>query len=200
MPTVDDGGHAWAWLLLAAVLAWAWWGRVGVRVGIRCRGRPWPPRLHLRLAVAAAAVHRTWRFRGPGGGWPAAGRGPAAWRPVLAVLLRGAAVERLWWRTRLGAADPALTAVAAGLVWAVKAAAVGQLSRAVGPLARPPELAVEPVYDRWCLESDLSCIVRLRIRDIMVAAPLAAWLTVRRRLGRAVPALGEPAWSTRSRT
>lgn len=156
-----------------------------LRVAVRCRYGPggieasWELRLGPGLAVGRRWHLPQERLRRPPRALLAelVRRVPAA-RAGQALLAR-ARVERLGWHSRLGLGDAALTALASGFLWAAKGAWVSQLAARHGPLLAPPDLRVEPVFDRWYWESSYACIYRLRLWDLMVAAP-AAWRALRR--------------------
>lgn len=178
----DPGRWMVAGGVLVALAGLVWWaGRVRLRVHLACRLRRGA--LHGRIGLASPGDRVLWRSRGHAGrtlallalaglllpvppGDDARGALPRLWRRLR--------VRRLRWWTRLGAPDAALAALLAGAAWAAKGAAVAQLARRHGPLAEPPRLELEPRCDRWGIESRAECIVELRARDIMAAAP-AAW-------------------------
>lgn len=80
-------------------------------------------------------------------------------------------IERLEWRTEVGAGDAAATGLLAGALWALKGAIVGFLLRHHRFL-EPPELRVAPFYRDVRLALEIRCIFRLTLGDIIRAAML----------------------------
>lgn len=78
-------------------------------------------------------------------------------------------IERLEWRTEVGAGDAAATGLLAGAFWALKGAVVGFLLRDHRFL-EPPKLWVAPFYRDVRLALEIRCIFRLRLGDIIRAA------------------------------
>lgn len=117
-----------------------------------------------------------------GGGFRRAGR----WRPERFVRRRDAAVRLLRdaectefrWKTDIGLEDAALTAVAAGVCWAVVSSLVGWGSRFVRPAARP-DVRVRPVYGETVFSTELSVAVRIRMYRLAAEALRAAAETIR---------------------
>lgn len=78
-------------------------------------------------------------------------------------------IERLEWRTEVGAGDAAATGLLAGAFWALKGTVVGFLLRDHRFL-EPPKLWVAPFYRDVRLALEIRCIFRLRLGDIIRAA------------------------------
>lgn len=190
---------------LAVALGIAWWlaGRVRLHLhlGYRLRSgvlRGW-------LVLALPGDRPVWRAPADVGhelalltlAWLLLPLPPGRAARRVQRALRRVRVRRLRWRTRLGLDDAALTGMAAGLLWAVKGAAVARIARRHGPPAEAPHVRLETQFGAWLLESEARCIVELSLRDIMVAAPIAWGLLGSRRRGGA-PAGGR-APGTRAR-
>lgn len=167
------------WLWLAAI------GTAGIvlllalpfRLGVFFAYSEKAARLSLCVGVAPALSFRVQVPVEPLGKRSQAARrgrasGPSANRWPVRVFLRlfGAArsVERLEWRTVLGAGDAALTSYLIGTAWAFKAALLAGLRRRFA-FRHPPRYAVIPDFERIRVALELSCIIRLSIGDVILA-------------------------------
>ena len=194
------GGVDWHWimagLLAAAVVAGVVVAPVRVRLRWATDGRR--HRLAVQVWAPLGLWHGRWRMRRHGG---RAGRRPSrgagSWLPRLRRLVAGhdhpaspqarrarALAERIGryvvierWRLdfTVGAGDPALTACACGMAYAVLGAATAAALSWVGPGSSPPRLDVRPDYRPPRLQARGDCIARIRLGHLISAAVGTLW-------------------------
>lgn len=114
------------------------------------------------LIRSAAAFVKTLFFDTGEGAEPRGEGIAAAFRRALHTC------ERLEWETRLGTGDAALTALAAGGMWALKGTVYTAFAARIRFTA-PPHFAVQPVWDRSGFEMRIDCIFRVRLGEIILA-------------------------------
>ncbi|MGE5576603.1 MAG: DUF2953 domain-containing protein [Syntrophothermus sp.] len=83
--------------------------------------------------------------------------------------------EELYWTTRVGGSDPAMTGVLVGLAWVGKSLLFGRLTGHV-KFAQTPRLAVVPNFGGFDFSVAFKCILRVKLGDIMVAGIKSARL------------------------
>ncbi|MCX7779843.1 MAG: DUF2953 domain-containing protein [Negativicutes bacterium] len=91
-------------------------------------------------------------------------------------ILQGMHCEYFEWRTRLGSEDAALTGVGIGAVWALKQLLLQHLSRRIG-FDRKPLVSVTPAFGENRLDTELTCIFRLRLGNVIGASTRLLTLT-----------------------
>jgi hypothetical protein len=75
------------------------------------------------------------------------------------------------WQTRIGVGDAAATAVVTGMLWGLKCGILAYLDRRL-VLLRRPSVEIEPDFTKAELDTELFCIFRLSVGQIM-------WRTLR---------------------
>lgn len=94
---------------------------------------------------------------------------------------KGIRCRKLYWVTRVGFADPAVTGMVVGLLWAGISAVVTRFYRNVTVLAPNPQIRVEPSFGQPVLRLDFDCIISLRIGHIIITGVALLWAAFRRR-------------------
>ena len=121
-----------------------------------------------------------------GGGFRRTGRGrPGRFvrrRDAAVRLLRDAECTEFRWKTDIGLEDAALTAVAAGVCWAVTSSVVGWGSRFVRRVVRP-DVRIRPVYGKTVFSTELSVAIRIRMYRLAIEV-------LRAMAGSVLPAAG----------
>lgn len=82
------------------------------------------------------------------------------------------------WHSQLGVYDAALTAIAAGVLWAVKGVALGLLFRRL-PWTRPPDIRVQPLFQIEYFSTELSVSLETRFHALAAAAVRLAFRMMR---------------------
>ncbi|WP_127530807.1 DUF2953 domain-containing protein [Paenibacillus kobensis] len=83
-------------------------------------------------------------------------------------VLRNVKVQQFKWSTLVGTDDAMWTAMATGMLWSVKTTAAGVASQIVH-LCAPPELDVQPAYNRMCIESEFRFVAHIRLGQAGIA-------------------------------
>ncbi|MEX2462135.1 MAG: DUF2953 domain-containing protein [Paenibacillaceae bacterium] len=78
------------------------------------------------------------------------------------------------WDTRLGIGDAAETALATGMLWAVKSTAFGYIFQYVHLQAKP-KLSIQPQYNHPEFSTELSCRANIRIGYLFFSLLLLVW-------------------------
>ncbi|MDN4526605.1 DUF2953 domain-containing protein [Fictibacillus fluitans] len=86
---------------------------------------------------------------------------------ILKRFLKKVTVSDVKWSSQFGLGDAASTAVATGLVWALKGNALGFISHFVR-LKDVPSIGVVPVYQGMLTQTRLSCIISFKIGHAIV--------------------------------
>ena len=93
---------------------------------------------------------------------------------ILKKALAYTVVEKIDWKSRVGGRDAMWTALHTGLLWAVKGLIMTLLAR--NSRLEQVELAVEPDFQRPELNSQINCILKMRIVHIItIAIYLIVW-------------------------
>lgn len=87
-------------------------------------------------------------------------------------------IEKIEWKTRIGTDDAMYTAFITGLIWTVKGAAIGNISRK--SQLQSFHINVQPDFNKAAITSKLICILKMRIVHIIIIATYAFVLKVRR--------------------
>lgn len=86
---------------------------------------------------------------------------------ILRRFLKKVTISQIRWDSRFGLGDAALTAVASGMVWALKGNVLGMLSHFVS-LKGVPSIQVIPVYQGTLTQTRLSCMISFKIGHAIV--------------------------------
>ncbi|KSU83647.1 Protein of unknown function [Fictibacillus enclensis] len=86
---------------------------------------------------------------------------------ILKVFFKKVTITDVKWNSRFGLGDAASTAVASGLVWALKGNVLGLLSHIVR-LKGIPTIGVVPVYQGTLTQTRLSCMISFKIGHAIV--------------------------------
>jgi len=90
------------------------------------------------------------------------------YRRFVIKIVRSLNCEHLYWKTRFGSDDAALTGLMTGAMWAVKGTMVTIFKRRFS-FTREPVIAVTPAFGQECLEVDFQCIFSLRLGKVIKA-------------------------------
>lgn len=165
------------------VEVWTWFRWMGIRREITgVDGEEWRVRYARRTATVAgdrtldeqtrrltrADVRRQWRqmhrflrrFRDA--------------RRALRAFTQHITCERLSWESRIGTGDAALTGMLTGLAWVAKGAVLATVTRYVR-LKAVPNVRVIPAFHETTLSSRLTCMLRIRIGQAILAMAKLAW-------------------------
>jgi hypothetical protein len=91
------------------------------------------------------------------------------WLLVAENLERRGEFRKLTWLSQVGTGDPALTAVSIGMVWGVKTILIDYLCNRY-EFAEPPEIKVSGNFQSVGWGTVFSCIFRVKLGYIMIAA------------------------------
>lgn len=83
------------------------------------------------------------------------------------------------WKTEFGLGDAAATGTLAGLAWAIKGGVVGIASHFFN-LQERPHLEIKPVFYVLGFSTDITCIIRFRLGEAMIAGTKVAIYWLRR--------------------
>lgn len=100
----------------------------------------------------------------------------------LAASLRKVRCRDVVWVTQIGLGDAADSAVAAGVVWGVKAPVVGWVASSVR-MMNEPRLAVVPLFNEWHFETVVQGKFRIRLATALAVLIHLAWRVLRIRGG-----------------
>lgn len=87
---------------------------------------------------------------------------------IIKRFLKKVKVHNFEWHSGIGVADAAYTAQLTGVVWSLKGAIVGVLSKYMR-LQQMPKLSVEPHFQMMITHTNLSCMISFRIGQAMIA-------------------------------
>jgi hypothetical protein len=93
------------------------------------------------------------------------------YRLVVDRLLKATSCEYFSWKTRFGDDDAAITGVAVGVGWAVKETLLVNLQRRI-KFKNKPIIAVTPVFGENSFETELKCIFRVRLGNVISVSTL----------------------------
>jgi hypothetical protein len=96
----------------------------------------------------------------------------------MAGTARHVRCPELVWVTRIGLGDAAESAVAAGVVWGIKAPLVGWFTRFIR-MQRLPQLAVVPLFNEVYFETEFSGSFRIRLGSLLAAIIRLVWRVLR---------------------
>lgn len=98
--------------------------------------------------------------------------------PVFNLTANHTIIEKIEWKTRIGTDDAMYTAVITGLIWTVKGAVIGKISKK--SQLQSLNINVQPDFNKAAITSKLICILKMRIVHIIIIATYAFVLKVRR--------------------
>ena len=87
---------------------------------------------------------------------------------IIEKLLKLVVCEKLYWKTKFGSEDAALTGALVGLLWAFKTLLMNQLKRRIfstGTL----DIEVKPIFGSNQFEIDFQCIFSIRLGNVIKA-------------------------------
>lgn len=87
---------------------------------------------------------------------------------MIEKILKLVVCEKIYWRTRFGSEDAAVTGTIAGLLWAVKALLMSRLKRRIF-LIGEPDIAVKPIFGYNQFDVDFQCIFSIRLGNVIKA-------------------------------
>jgi len=86
------------------------------------------------------------------------------------------------WETRLGVGDAAETALATGMLWAVKSTLFGYIFQYVHLRAKP-KLTIQPQYNHMEFSTEFSCHARIRLGLLVFSMLVLGWRIIRSKGG-----------------
>ncbi|MDB5083929.1 MAG: hypothetical protein JWN30_815 [Bacilli bacterium] len=95
-------------------------------------------------------------------------RGFGTFRDDVLYQLKIFRVYDLHWKTEFGVGDAAATGTLAGFAWAIKGNVMGIISHFFS-LCEKPNLEVKPAFYKTGFSTDVSCIIKFRLGDAIVA-------------------------------
>lgn len=103
-------------------------------------------------------------------------------RPLAPYIRKHVHCTKLHWHTQLGTEDPGLTAMLVGLIYAGKGVI---LSLGNSIMRFPPDcvVSVRPNYQQQFFHTDLTCIFKGRVGDIIIGKPKLIWHLIRQKGG-----------------
>lgn len=88
-------------------------------------------------------------------------------------------VYELNWKTEFGVGDAAATGTLTGIAWALKGSIIGFISHFMS-LQELPKLEVKPAFFQQGFSTDVTCIIRFRLGEAIVAGAKLAIYWLRR--------------------
>lgn len=92
-------------------------------------------------------------------------------RKILVRFMRKVKVVKFSWKSQIGTGDAFETGLLSGIAWIIKSGFVALLSHFF-QLHTNPELHIEPSFSQACFNTEIECIVKLRIGDAMLTGLL----------------------------
>lgn len=96
------------------------------------------------------------------------------YKNVFKYILSKTRIDSLRCHTEVGLDDAALTAIAAGIIWAIKSNLICIIAKKIVP--ENIVLDVDTNYSKIIFEIDLHCIIRIRIANIIIAGTKVLYL------------------------
>jgi hypothetical protein len=87
---------------------------------------------------------------------------------IVKKFLKTIRLDKLEWRSKIGTGDAAQTGVLTGVGWGFKSSLIGLISSHV-TLRKIPRIHVQPLFQEKRLETELECMIRLRIGHAIIA-------------------------------
>ncbi|WP_083413105.1 DUF2953 domain-containing protein [Bacillus massilinigeriensis] len=87
---------------------------------------------------------------------------------IVRNFMKKVIVRKLSWHTKAGIGDAAATAVIFGIIWGAKGSTVGLMSK-YAKIRCKPELSVTPCFQAPFSQTELSCIIQVRIGHAIFA-------------------------------
>lgn len=85
---------------------------------------------------------------------------------VMGNVITSLYCEQLEWKTRYGSEDAAITGIATGVLWTIKALMVARLKKHV-IFIKQPIITVDPVFGDNSLKVDFQCIFSIRLGNVI---------------------------------
>jgi c-di-AMP phosphodiesterase-like protein len=87
---------------------------------------------------------------------------------TLEKILKLVVCEKIYWKTRFGSEDAAVTGTITGLLWACKALLMNRLKRRIFLIGKP-DIAVNPIFGCNQFDVDFQCIFSIRLGNVIKA-------------------------------
>lgn len=87
---------------------------------------------------------------------------------IIEKLLKLVVCEKLYWKTKFGSEDAALTGALVGLLWAFKTLLMNQLKRRIFSIGTL-DIEVKPIFGSNQFEIDFQCIFSIRLGNVIKA-------------------------------
>lgn len=87
---------------------------------------------------------------------------------IVKRFLKGVRLDQLEWYSKIGTGDAAQTGVLTGVGWGVKSSLIGLVSAYV-TLRSIPRIHVQPLFQEKRIETELVCMIRLKIGHAIIA-------------------------------
>jgi len=94
------------------------------------------------------------------------------YRPAVTYLLNRVLIRRFYWRSVIGLANPAQTAVVFGLLWGLKGLFLSAAYPHFAPGRPKPEIIIIPSFQKPLISTTLDCIFEVRAGHILVTGIL----------------------------
>ena len=83
-------------------------------------------------------------------------------------ILKLVVCEKIYWKTKFGSEDAAITGMITGLLWTCKALLMNRLKRRIF-LIGEPDIAVKPIFGYNKFDVDFQCIFSIRLGNVIKA-------------------------------
>jgi len=87
---------------------------------------------------------------------------------IIEKVLKLVVCEKMYWKTKLGSEDAAITGAITGLLWACKSLLMSRLKKRIFLIVKP-DIAVNPLWGNGRLEMDFQCIFSIRLGNVIKA-------------------------------
>ncbi len=87
---------------------------------------------------------------------------------IIEKLLKLIVCEKMFWKTKFGSEDAALTGALVGVLWAFKSLLMNQLKRRIFSMGAL-DIDVKPIFGSNQLEIDFQCIFSIRLGNVIKA-------------------------------
>ncbi len=89
--------------------------------------------------------------------------------PVMLYFIKKLKPQQLYWQTKIGLSDAALTAMATGWVWSIKGLFLAIIYRYIGPPATKPVVVVTPDFSRSAFVFLINSVFTVRAGYFLMA-------------------------------
>lgn len=93
-------------------------------------------------------------------------------------IIKKTKLDYIKWHTTIGLSDAALTAVVYGLFWSVKCNLLNLISKYNFP--DKVDIDIIPDYSRLIFETEIRCIIRIKIANIIITRPKIIFLVLKK--------------------